>query len=71
MMATKGKGDDVLREVLKGLREGTPEQHKQARKMADKQARINKAAADNARRRKQKPRTGSGHGDVIDTGMFK
>jgi hypothetical protein len=68
MMAKK---DDTFDRVMRGVRGQDPELNAQQRKAAERQAKIDKAAADNARRRKQKPRTGSGHGDVIDTGMFK
>lgn len=55
--------------VLRGIRGDNPEHTKRLRKEAEKRLKVEKAAADNKRRRKQKPRTGNGH-DVIDTGMF-
>lgn len=61
-------GNDFDR-VLRGIRGDNPEHTERLRKEAEKRRRVEKAAADNKRRRKQKPRTGSGN-DVIDSGMF-
>jgi hypothetical protein len=67
----KAKGNPEYEKVMNGVRGNDPALNAKLRKAAEKQAKIDKAAADNARRRKQKPRTGSGHDDVIDTGMFR
>ena len=57
--------------VLKCVRGDNPDHIKRLRKERERQAKIDKAAADNKRRRGQKPRAGSGRDDVIDTGMFR
>jgi hypothetical protein len=56
--------------VLRGVRGDNPDHIKRLRKERERQAKIDKAAADNKRRRGQQPRAGSGRDDVIDTGMF-
>lgn len=55
--------------VLRGIRGDNPEHTKRLRAEAQKRHKIEQAAANNKRRRKQKPHTGSGD-DVIDSGMF-
>lgn len=55
--------------VLRGIRGDNPEHTKRLRKEAEKRLKVEKAAADNKRRRKQRPHTGNGD-DVINTGMF-
>lgn len=62
-------GNEDFDRVLDGIRGNNPEHNKRLRKEAEKRRKVEKAAADNKRRRKQKPRTGNGD-DVIDTGMF-
>ena len=61
---TQNDGEEVLKRVLKGLKEGSPEYRKASR---EHHAKVKKTIAEQ-RKREQKRRRDDG--DVIDTGMF-
>lgn len=63
--------DPVFKEVMNAIRSGNNPDHKRISRLSASQRDVaRKALEANKRRRKQRPRTGNGYDDVIDTGMF-